>query len=94
MAALVGAAPDEIVFTSGGTESINAAVFSAVRLQPEKPLILISTVEHSASERAAEAAAGARERPAPAGRSRRASTISATCANCSMPTAPGSRWPA
>lgn len=59
VAALVGAAPDEILFTSGGTESINAAVFSAIRLQPEKPLILISSVEHSASERAAEAAAGA-----------------------------------
>ncbi len=58
VADLLGATPGEIVFTSGGTESINTAVFSAVRLHPEKPQLLISTVEHSASEMAARAAAG------------------------------------
>ena len=59
VAGLLGAAPEEIVFTACGTESINAAIFSAVRLQPDKPLVLVSAVEHSACLRSAEAAAGA-----------------------------------
>lgn len=58
VAGLLGAAPEEIVFTSGGTESVNTAIASAVRLHPGKPLVLISSVEHSACERAAIDAAG------------------------------------
>jgi len=58
VAGLLGAEPEEIVFTSGGTESVNTAIASAARLHPEKPLVLISTIEHSACERAAMDASG------------------------------------
>lgn len=50
VAALIGAHPDEIVFTSGGTESNNAAIRSALALRPDHRAILTSTVEHSAVE--------------------------------------------
>ena len=37
VAALLGARPREVVFTSGGTEAINAAVFGAVdRAAPDR----------------------------------------------------------
>jgi len=46
---LVGAAePGEIVFTSGGTESISAAILSAIELSPERREIVTSAVEHPA----------------------------------------------
>ncbi|MDF1823473.1 MAG: cysteine desulfurase family protein [Verrucomicrobiales bacterium] len=48
VAALIGAQPGEIVFTSGGTESGNTALRSAIALRPERKAILTSTVEHSA----------------------------------------------
>lgn len=47
-AALIGAQPEEIVFTSCGTESDNAAIRSALTIQPEKKHIVISRVEHPA----------------------------------------------
>jgi cysteine desulfurase len=47
VAALVGAAPREVVFTSGGTEAINAAVWGATRRHPGAP-VLFADVEHSA----------------------------------------------
>jgi cysteine desulfurase len=50
VAALIGAQPEEIVFTSGGTESNNAAIRSALALRPDRRAILTSTVEHSAVE--------------------------------------------
>ena len=49
VAALVNADPDEIVFTSCGTESINSALQSALRLAPDKRHILTTAVEHSAT---------------------------------------------
>jgi cysteine desulfurase len=48
VAALIGAAPDEIVFTSCGTEADNAAIASALAAQPGKRHIVTSNVEHSA----------------------------------------------
>ncbi|HOW56832.1 MAG TPA: cysteine desulfurase NifS [Smithellaceae bacterium] len=48
VAALLGAGPDEIIFTSCGTESDNAAIRSALATQPEKKHIIISRVEHPA----------------------------------------------
>jgi cysteine desulfurase len=47
VAALVGARPREVIFTSGGTEAINAAVWGAARANPGAP-ILVADVEHSA----------------------------------------------
>jgi len=47
-AALIGASPEEIIFTSCGTESDNAAIRSALATQPEKKHIITSRVEHPA----------------------------------------------
>lgn len=48
IAALLGASPDEIIFTSCGTESDNAAIRSALSSNPEKKHIVTSRVEHPA----------------------------------------------
>ena len=48
VAALIGAEPGEIVFTSCGTESNNSAVASALRVFPERKHLVVSAVEHSA----------------------------------------------
>ncbi|MGI9241309.1 MAG: cysteine desulfurase family protein [Verrucomicrobiales bacterium] len=48
IAALIGADPGEIVFTSCGTESNNAAIASALRVFPERKHLVVSAVEHSA----------------------------------------------
>ena len=48
MALFIGADPEEIVFTGCGTESNNAAVFSALQTQPGKRHIITTAVEHSA----------------------------------------------
>ncbi len=45
---LLGALPEEIVFTSCGSESDNAAIRSALETQPEKRHIVTSRVEHPA----------------------------------------------
>ena len=48
VAALLGAIPEEIVFTSCGTESDNSAIRSALITRPDKKHIVISRVEHPA----------------------------------------------
>ncbi|QCC85847.1 cysteine desulfurase NifS [Desulfovibrio desulfuricans] len=48
MAALLGASPDEIIFTSCGSESDNAAIWSATQTQPEKRHLITTRVEHPA----------------------------------------------
>jgi len=48
VAALIGASPEEIIFTSCGTESDNAAIHSALMIRPDKKHIIISRVEHPA----------------------------------------------
>jgi len=48
VAELIGAHPDEIIFTSCGTESDNAAIRSAIYTAPEKRHIVTSRVEHPA----------------------------------------------
>jgi cysteine desulfurase len=48
VAALVNADPKEIVFTSCGSESNNAALHSALATQPGRRHILTTAVEHSA----------------------------------------------
>jgi cysteine desulfurase len=49
VAALVNATPEEIVFTSCGTESNNAAIHSALIAEPAKRHILTTAVEHKAT---------------------------------------------
>ena len=48
VAQLIGASPDEILFTSCGTESDNAAIHSALATRPDKKHIIASRVEHPA----------------------------------------------
>ena len=48
VAAVVGASPDEIVFTSCGTESDNAAILGTLESHPEKRHIISTRVEHPA----------------------------------------------
>lgn len=48
VAASIGADPDEIIFTSCGTESDNAAIHSALATRPDKKHIITSRVEHPA----------------------------------------------
>ncbi len=47
VAALIGARPREVVFTSGGTEAVNAAVYGAVRRSRTNNRIVTTAVEHS-----------------------------------------------
>ena len=48
LAALLGASPKEIIFTSCGSESDNTAVWSALLTQPEKLHLITTRVEHPA----------------------------------------------
>jgi cysteine desulfurase len=48
LAALLGCEPSEIVFTSGGTESNNAVIHSALQFEPHGKHVVTSAVEHSA----------------------------------------------
>ncbi|PZR76810.1 MAG: cysteine desulfurase NifS [Chthoniobacterales bacterium] len=51
LAALLGCEPGEIVFTSCGTESNNAAINSALQLDPGRQHVITTAVEHSATWR-------------------------------------------
>ncbi|RII27194.1 MAG: cysteine desulfurase NifS [Geobacter sp.] len=48
VASLLGAQPEEIIFTACGTESDNSAIRSALEVFPEKRHIVTSRVEHPA----------------------------------------------
>lgn len=48
LAALLGAAPEEIIFTGCGTESDSTAIRAAILSNPDKKHILTSRVEHPA----------------------------------------------
>ncbi len=48
LAALLGAQPSELIFTSCGTESDNAALRSALYTNPQRDKLVISVVEHPA----------------------------------------------
>jgi cysteine desulfurase len=48
VAALLGASPDEIIFTACGTESDNAAICSALEVLPDRRHVITSRVEHPA----------------------------------------------
>jgi cysteine desulfurase len=49
VAALIHADPKEVIFTSCGTESNNAAIHSALVTQPGKRHVVTTSVEHSAN---------------------------------------------
>ncbi len=48
LAALINATPEEIVFTSCGTESDSTAIWAAISSMPDKKHIITSRVEHPA----------------------------------------------
>ena len=48
VAEVLGASPEEIIFTSCGTEGDNAAIHSALSSQPDKRHIITTKVEHPA----------------------------------------------
>jgi cysteine desulfurase len=48
VASLLGAEPEEIIFTSCGTESDNAAILSAVESYPRRKHVITTRVEHPA----------------------------------------------
>ena len=75
-AALIGASPEEIIFTSCGTESDNTAIRAALATHPDRRHIVTSRVEHPAIRslchhlgkegyRITEAARGQRRYPRP-----------------------------
>jgi cysteine desulfurase len=48
VAGLLGCEPNEIIFTSCGTESNNAAINSALQIDPSRKHVVTTAVEHSA----------------------------------------------
>ena len=48
VAALLDCTPEEIIFTSGGTEADNAAIFSATQLYPDRKHLITCATEHDA----------------------------------------------
>jgi cysteine desulfurase len=50
VAALIGASPDEIVFTSGGTESSNIAIRGAMGVNADRHAVITTGIEHPATE--------------------------------------------
>lgn len=49
VAAMIGASPEEVVFTGGGTESDNLAVLGLTRTAGDRRHVVISAVEHAAA---------------------------------------------
>src|SRR5262249_10761050 len=50
VATLIGAFPDEIVFTSGGTEASNIAIRGAAARDPKRRAVVTTNIEHPATE--------------------------------------------
>jgi cysteine desulfurase len=51
VAALIGCALDEIIFTSGGTEASNLAIRGVAEARPERRGVVTSAIEHPATAR-------------------------------------------
>lgn len=56
VAGLLGVRPRQVIFTSGGTEAVDAAVWAATRAAPGRP-VLCAPVEHSSVQEASRRAA-------------------------------------
>src|ERR1700722_3895855 len=56
VAALLGTRPRQVIFTSGATESVNAATWAATQSRPGQP-VMLAGVEHSSVRQAAERSA-------------------------------------
>ncbi len=54
VAALLGCTPGEVIFTSSGTEASNTAIYSTLQLNPARPGLVTTAVEHSATLRVGE----------------------------------------
>lgn len=54
VARLIGAASKEMIFTSGGTESINLAIRGVLGVEPDRRHVVTTAVEHSAVLRVTE----------------------------------------
>jgi cysteine desulfurase len=54
VAGLLGCEPSEILFTSCGTESTNAAIHSALQMDRDRQHIITTRVEHSATQKTCE----------------------------------------
>ncbi len=50
VAALIGASPDEIVFTSGGTEASNIAIRGGATTRPRRRAVVTTNIEHPATD--------------------------------------------
>ncbi|MGE3147499.1 MAG: cysteine desulfurase family protein [Pseudorhodoplanes sp.] len=50
VASLIGALPDEIVFTGGGTEASNIAIRSGAAGMPGRKAVVTTTIEHPATD--------------------------------------------
>jgi cysteine desulfurase len=48
VAQLIGCKDRDLVFTSGGTESANFALFGSLQAQPERRVLVTTRIEHSA----------------------------------------------
>lgn len=49
VARALDSSPEDVVFTSGGTESLNSAIWWSTQLRPERTRIALTRVEHSAT---------------------------------------------
>ena len=50
VATLIGAFPDEIIFTGGGTEASNMAIRGAAALNPRRKTVVTTNIEHPATD--------------------------------------------
>src|SRR5262249_45887619 len=49
VASLIGAFPDEIIFTSGGTEASNIAIRGGTSVNSRRPAVVTTNIEHPAT---------------------------------------------